>query len=74
MAVATNTSALKSAHIGSFGTFVEAAKTRFARYRLYRQTVHELSSLSNRELNDLGLSRAMIRGIARQAADDFTAR
>ena len=74
MAMATNTPALKGTHFGGITTLVEAAKTRFARYRLYRQTVSELSALSNRELADLGLSRAMIRGLARQAADDFAAR
>lgn len=74
MAVATNTSALKGAAIGGLGTLIDATKTRIARYRLYRQTVRELSALSNRELADLGLSRAMIPGLARQAAEDFTAR
>ncbi|WP_371811903.1 DUF1127 domain-containing protein [Ruegeria sp. R13_0] len=74
MAMATNTTALKGTHFGGITTMIEAAKTRFARYRLYRQTVAELSALSDRELADLGLSRAMIRGLARQAANDFTAR
>lgn len=35
-----------------------------ADYRLYRQTLAELESLSNRELNDLGLSRFAIRQVA----------
>lgn len=73
MAMATHTAALKGMHVSGITTMIEAAKTRFARYRLYRQTVSELSALSNRELADLGLSRTMIRGLARQAADDFTA-
>ncbi|MFD0980821.1 DUF1127 domain-containing protein [Tropicimonas aquimaris] len=45
-----------------------AARTRLAQYRLYRQTVRELSSLSDRNLADLGLSRSMIRGVARETA------
>lgn len=38
------------------------------RRRLYSRTFHELSALSERELNDLGIHRAMIAEIARQAA------
>ena len=41
---------------------------RFARYRTYRQTLSELASLSDRDLADLGLHRADIRGVARDAA------
>ncbi len=74
MAVVTNTSALKSAPSGGLTSLIETAKTRFARYRLYRQTVNELSALSNRELADLGMHRSMIRRIALQATEDYTAR
>lgn len=35
-------------------------------WRRYRDTVSELSGLSNRELNDLGISRADIPFVARQ--------
>ena len=41
---------------------------RFAQYRTYRATVNELSMLSERELNDLGLSHSDIPAVARQAA------
>jgi len=34
----------------------------------YHKTIRELESLSERELSDLGISRADIRHIARQAA------
>lgn len=74
MAVATNTSALKGAHSNALNAWIEAAKTRFASYRMYRQTVNELSNLSDRELADLGLHRSMIRRLAKQAADEHTAR
>ncbi|WP_315922782.1 DUF1127 domain-containing protein [Mesorhizobium sp. SP-1A] len=37
-------------------------------WRRYRDTVNELNSLSNRELIDLGISRADIPYIAKQAA------
>ncbi|WP_434802266.1 DUF1127 domain-containing protein [Paracoccus sediminicola] len=39
-----------------------------ARRAVYRQTVAELNSLSNRELDDLGLNRSMITRIATEAA------
>ncbi|MHA6347368.1 DUF1127 domain-containing protein [Roseivivax sp. CAU 1761] len=39
-----------------------------ARKRVYKQTVAELSMLSNRELADLGLGRSEIRRVAYQAA------
>ncbi|MBV2142898.1 DUF1127 domain-containing protein [Falsochrobactrum sp. TDYN1] len=35
-------------------------------WRRYRETVNELSQLSTRELNDLGISRADIPHVARQ--------
>lgn len=37
---------------------------RFARYRIYRQTLTELSSLSDRDLDDLGIRRADVYNIA----------
>jgi uncharacterized protein YjiS (DUF1127 family) len=39
----------------------------FRNWRRYRETVNELSRLSTRELNDLGITRADIHGIARGA-------
>lgn len=39
----------------------------YQNWRRYRSTVAELSSLSNRELNDLGISRSDIPYVARQA-------
>ena len=36
----------------------------FKRWRNYRRTVSELSALSNRELDDLGISRGEIRYVA----------
>ncbi len=70
MAVASTQTALKGAPAFGVAALVETAKTRFARYRLYRQTVNELSALSNRELADLGLHRSMIRQLAQQAVGD----
>ena len=47
---------------------LEALRSDYAKWRVYRNTVSELSALSNRELADLGLSRAMISSIAHEAA------
>ncbi|WP_404818229.1 DUF1127 domain-containing protein [Roseobacter sinensis] len=49
----------------------ETAARRYAKYRVYRITLTELAALSDRELNDLGLSRSMIRGLALEAAEKF---
>jgi uncharacterized protein YjiS (DUF1127 family) len=37
----------------------------FRKWSAYQQTVRELSSLDNRQLNDLGISRTDINRIAR---------
>lgn len=52
----------------SFGGLFKSLAERFARYRVYRETTLELSGLTNRELADLGLSRATIKAVAYEAA------
>ena len=49
------------------GSWLSRIRKSFADYRLYRRTMEELESLSDRELNDLGLSRIALRDVARQA-------
>ncbi|MGI9402483.1 MAG: DUF1127 domain-containing protein [Rhizobiaceae bacterium] len=39
---------------------------KFNGWRAYRRTVNELSALSNRELNDLGISRYDIVRVAKK--------
>ena len=39
--------------------------SKIRNYRRYRETVEELSRLSDRELDDLGISRYEIESIAR---------
>ncbi len=39
----------------------------YRNWRRYRETVNELSRLSNRELTDLGINRADIPFVARRA-------
>lgn len=40
----------------------------FNNWRKYRQTVSELGRMSNRDLHDLGIDRADIQRVAREAA------
>ena len=68
MAATSDFSAAKSLEASGFAIMLDNLVTRFNRYRLYRQTVNELSDLTNRELEDLGLNRSMIRRVAYQAA------
>ena len=51
-----------------FATFFKAGKEMLERRRVYLQTVAELTNLSDRDLADLGLARANIGDIAREAA------
>ena len=39
----------------------------YRNWRRYRETVSELSRLTNRELHDLGISRSDIRHVARKS-------
>ena len=65
---------VNSSRATSIGVFdrvsalVAAVKLSLQRRAIYQQTLHELNSLSDRDLTDLGLSRASIRTVAREAA------
>ncbi|MCB8822115.1 DUF1127 domain-containing protein [Microvirga rosea] len=48
--------------------FVTYILSKVRAYMRYRETVRELSQLSDRELDDLGISRFQIDNIARQHA------
>jgi len=41
----------------------------FSRYKKYRQTVRELSAMTDRELGDIGISRYDIKRIAKQGVN-----
>ncbi|WP_417308632.1 DUF1127 domain-containing protein [Devosia sp.] len=43
-------------------------RTSFKKWSAYQQTVRELTSLDNRQLSDLGISRTDITRIARDHA------
>ncbi|WP_112664223.1 DUF1127 domain-containing protein [Microvirga flavescens] len=48
--------------------FVSYVLAKVRSYLRYRETVRELSVLSDRELDDLGISRFQIESIAREHA------
>ncbi|MFN3954749.1 MAG: DUF1127 domain-containing protein [Pararhodobacter sp.] len=50
------------------GGAFSALRDAWNRYRVYQRTLAELSALSTRELNDLGISRSMITRLAHEAA------
>lgn len=52
---------------GSEFGFFARIRQAFADYSAYRATYDELNQLSDRELNDLGLSRLNVRDIAHEA-------
>lgn len=46
---------------------IEALRRSITEYRQYRNTLAELSALTDRDLNDLGISRYDIASIARES-------
>ncbi|SDJ93865.1 DUF1127 domain-containing protein [Aliiruegeria lutimaris] len=69
MEIAANTSRIETGVNASwFSAMVDGGLTKLRQFRAYRRTMDELNTLDDRELADLGLSRAMFRGIAREAA------
>ena len=55
-----------AALISNVSTSLSAAQKRRT---VYRRTFNELASLNDRELSDLGIARANISKIAKEAAD-----
>lgn len=65
-----------SAHTGGnfIATAIHGFSDRVKRQRMYRKTLNELRRLNARELNDLGLNRAMLKQVSWKAACDDQAR
>lgn len=55
---------------GPFGGLVARVAAWIDEQRRYRRTVNELSQLTDRELDDIGLDRAEIDAIAKTCAHD----
>lgn len=53
---------------GQSAGFVSRISEALAKRRVYKQTHAELSALSTRELDDLGINRSMISRLAYEAA------
>lgn len=51
-----------------FDNILKSVMAALERRRVYARTVQELSSLSDRDLNDMGISRLAIVDVAREAA------
>ena len=64
MAYAANAPAITSPFAGLRARLAQ----RWAQYGLYRKTLAELSMLSTRELDDLGLDAGNLQFVARNAA------
>lgn len=65
------TTDIRTAQAGIFGRINEFRKAwaeRTQRYALYRKTLNELDSLSDRDLQDLGMHRSQIEEFAWAAA------
>ena len=68
MAYMTSTRAAQVSFYDRFAALAVGLKDEFARRRVFNQTFYELNHLSDRDLSDLGLSRANIADVAREAA------
>ena len=51
----------------SAGSLLESARHAFATWRAYRATLGELNALTDRQLSDVGMTRATLPGTARRA-------
>ncbi len=67
MAVTTEFTAHRPSALARIAAFGQALVARVQNYRTYRRTLTELSALSARELDDLGLNRSMLQSIAFEA-------
>lgn len=50
-------------------TLLAHLRQRYQSWKIYRSTLEELQMLSDRELDDIGISRFDVRRVAREAAD-----
>ena len=69
MSYATETRSAGASLANRFSAFRAALADRYAKYKVYRATLAELSALSDRELADLGIARSSIQSIATDAAE-----
>ena len=53
---------------GKFQAFAAALSQRYARYRVFRDTINDLAILPDTVLADMGLTRSQIRSVAYEYA------
>ena len=59
----------KAARIAAQGSgLIATIREAYQRHRIYRDTVSELNALTQRELDDMGITRSMITRLALEAA------
>lgn len=68
MAYATDTRTTGVTPGRMFSDMMATLSDRLAQRNVYRATYNELAALTERDLDDLGISRAMIKSIALEAA------
>lgn len=51
-------------NISNILDFFKELKNRYDQYKVYRSTVKELSRLTDKELDDIGINRGMIHSVA----------
>lgn len=51
-------------NIQSLFDYIKDLKKRYALHKEYKKTLDELYSLSDKELNDIGINRGMVRSVA----------
>ena len=69
MAYETNTlGAVSNGIMDRVNALIADYRVKAARRKIYNDTLRELSALTYRELNDLGLNRSEIKRVAYQAA------
>ena len=68
MAFVSDISNFESGLVKKMWASLKTAREQASQRRAFRRTLEELSALSDRELDDMGIHRSMIREIAREAA------
>lgn len=68
MAYVNTTRSTHVSFLDRFAAVVKIVKDAVERRRVYNETLFELSNLSDRDLADLGLSRASISDVAKAVA------
>lgn len=68
MAYAITNTAARKGIFDRFAAIKETVLTTIRQRRIYERTVSELNNLTDRELNDLGISRFSIPELARESA------